>query len=207
MDHAVTTKKVQDLPYYSISIVGINVLVYLVSYYLKPSWYSLGDLNFEQVVAAKEYWRILTAMFLHANLSHIFNNMLLLFFLGAMIEKEIGHFRYVFLYFLSGIGGNCFSLLIKAITNDKVSTIGASGAVFGLVGVLLALVLFSGRKIPNVTPLRVILMIVLSLYNGMTGLNIDNAGHVGGLLSGFLAGTIMCMIQRRRRSGQKRSTI
>jgi rhomboid protease GluP len=142
-------------------------------------------------------------MFLHADLSHIFNNMLLLFFLGAMIEKEIGHFRYIILFFLSGIGGNGFSLLMKAVTNDRASSIGASGAVFGLVGVLLALVLFSGRQMPNVTPLRVVLMIALSLYNGMTGQNIDNAGHVGGLLTGFLAGTIMCVIQRRRKSSQR----
>jgi rhomboid protease GluP len=205
MDNGDTAKKVLNLPFFSISIVVVNVLVYLISFYWKPSWYYWGDLNFEQVVVSKEYWRLLTAMFLHADLNHIFNNMLLLFFLGAMIEKEIGHLRYILLYFFSGIGGNGFSLLIKWVTNDRVSSIGASGAVFGLVGVLLALVLFSGRKMPNVTPLRVIMMILLSLYTGLTGQNIDNAGHVGGLLTGFLAGTFMCVIRRRRRvSPQKK---
>jgi rhomboid protease GluP len=204
MDNGDTAKKVKDLPFFSISIVVANVLVYLISYYWRPSWYSLGDLNYEQVVVAKEYWRLLSAMFLHADLNHIFNNMLLLFFLGSMIEKEIGHIRYLILYFLSGIGGNSFSLLIKGVTNDRAASIGASGAVFGLVGVLLALVLFSGRKMPNVTPLRVVLMILLSLYTGLTGYNIDNAGHVGGLLTGFVAGTIMCMIHRRRKGSPKK---
>jgi rhomboid protease GluP len=200
MENGNAVKKVQNLPYFSIALVTVNVIVYLISCYIEPSWFYWGELSLEQVTVGREYWRIITAMFLHANINHIFNNMLLLFFLGAMIEKEIGHVRYIFLYFLSGIGGNCFSLLIKAITNDSAASIGASGAVFGLVGVLLAIVLFSGRKLPDVTPVRVLLMIILSLYTGLTGQNIDNSGHVGGLLTGFLAGTFMCMIHRRCKS-------
>ena len=129
-------------------------------------------------------------------------NMIILFFLGAMIEKEVGHFVYAGFYFLSGIGGNLISLIWKVICLEPASSIGASGAVFGLDGVLLALVLFAGRRMENVTTGRVVLMIAYSLYSGFTGNNIDNAAHLGGLLTGFLLGLLKCMfdkIQEKRK--------
>ena len=92
----------------------------------------------------------------------------------------------------------CITLLVKYISGDWSSSIGASGAVFGLDGVLLALVLFSGKRIPSVTPVRVVLMIALSVYSGFTGGNIDNAAHIGGLTVGFILAGIMCLIQRRK---------
>ena len=88
------------------------------------------------------------------------------------------------------------SLAVKVMTGDMVGSIGASGAVFGLDGVLLALILFSGKRMPDVTPGRVILMIVLSVYNGFSGVNIDNAAHIGGLFTGFLIGIIICIKDR-----------
>ena len=80
--------------------------------------------------------------------------------------------------------------------NDWSYSIGASGGVFGLDGVLLALVISCGKKSPTVTPLRVILMIVLSLYNGIIGENIDNAAHAGGLVTGFLAAVLLCTVRK-----------
>ena len=146
-----------------------------------------------------EWGRIVWAMFLHGSISHLMNNMLLLFFMGAMIEKEIGHIFYTLLYFLSGIGGNLLSLYMRVANNDPSGSIGASGAVFGMDGVLLAMVLFAGRRMPSVTPIRVMAMIVLSLYSGFSGHNIDNAAHVGGLLTGFLGGCLVCILQRRKK--------
>jgi len=163
----------------------------------------MGKLNAFKVLEKKEYGRILWAMFLHGDISHIFNNMFILFFLGAMIEKEVGHIKYSFLYFISGIGGNLLSLLVKVKTNDLSASLGASGAIFGLDGVLLAMVFFSGRKMENVTPLRVLLMIAFSLYSGFSGENIDNAAHVGGLITGFLAASVLCLLQNRKRRAQK----
>ena len=129
----------------------------------------------------------------------LFRSMVILFFLGSMIEKEVGHFRYALLYLISGIGGNLLSLLAKVVNGDVAASLGASGAIFGLDGVLLAMVLFSGREMENVTPTRVLLMILYSLYSGFTGRNIDNAAHIGGLLTGFLVTSIICFWQRSRR--------
>lgn len=191
--------KWKQCPVVSAALVILNVAVFLICTFTGNSLYNKGMLDVWDVLVQKEYGRVVWAMFLHSGISHIFNNMFILFFLGAMIEKEVGHIRYGIIYFLSGIGGNLLSLFSKAMTNDMSGSIGASGAVFGLDGILLAMVLFSGRRMENVTPVRVLLMIACSLYSGFTGNNIDNAAHIGGLLTGFLAGVAMCMIQRRRK--------
>ena len=191
-------KRLQAVPVVSGVLVSINVIVFFSSIFIGDALYRAGILWAPAVLENREYGRILWAMFLHSDIGHLFNNMVILFFLGAMIEKEIGHVRYGVLYFLSGIGGNLLSLLVKAVTGDMSGSIGASGAVFGLDGALLAMVLLSGRKMENVTPGRVIFMVIYSLYNGFAGENIDNAAHVGGLIIGFGVAAVMCMIQKMR---------
>lgn len=185
-------------PLVSTILVMINIIVFLICTFTGDLLYNKGSLDLWNVMVNREYGRLLTSMFLHSGINHLFNNMLILFFLGAMLEKETGHVSYAILYFLSGLGGNVFSLLSKHMVGNMSASIGASGVVFGLDGVLLAMVLLSRKKMPTVTPVRVVLMIVLSLYNGYLGQNIDNAAHVGGLLTGFAAGVIMCVIERRR---------
>ena len=187
----------KQLPFASGFLVIINVFVFLACMFTNGALYDAGMLNIWGVLVQKEYGRILWAMFMHGSVSHIFNNMLILFFLGAMIEKEIGRLWFFLIYFLSGIGGNLLSLYVKVLTGDNVGSIGASGAIFGLDGVLLSMVLFSGRQMENVTPVRVLLMILFSLYSGYTSGNIDNAAHIGGLLIGFTVGSIMCIVRRR----------
>ena len=188
-------------PIVSATLVIINVIVYIICTFTGNLLYNMGRSSVLNVLVDKEYGRIVYSLFLHGNISHLFNNMLILFFLGAMIEKEVGHIRYAVFYFLSGIGGNALYLFVKVMSGDFSGSIGASGAIFGLDGVLLAMVLFFNGQMENVTPVRVVLMIVYSLYSGFTGANVDNAAHVGGLLTGFLAGVVMCVIERRRTGG------
>lgn len=193
-------ERIRQLPFVSAALVAANVLVYILCLLDGQRIYGGGVLDVYDVTVRKEYLRILWAMFLHASSGHLFNNMLILFFLGAMLERETGHIRFGVFYFLSGIVGNIFSLYIKIVQSDPSASLGASGAVFGLDGVLLAMVLLSGRRMESVTPTRVLLMIILSLYSGFTGGNVDNAAHVGGLIAGFLAGGIMCMIDNGRKN-------
>lgn len=182
--------KQNNLSYVVIILVAINVLVHLYGMFVDSSFITKGELQLSRVVVHKEYYRIITGMFLHADVSHIFNNMFVLFFLGDMMEKEIGHIPLGVIYLLSGIGGNLASLFQKAVTHSSIPSVGASGAIFGLDGLLLALVLFSGRRMKNVTLPRTILMIILSVYSGYTSGNTDNAAHIGGLITGFVIGTI-----------------
>ena len=182
-------KKLRNVPWASGILVAINVIVFLICTFSGNVLYNKGELDVISVLAGRQYGRILWAMFLHAGIEHLFNNMVIL----------TGHISFLVLYFLSGIGGNLCSLLAKLLQMDASASVGASGAIFGLDGVLLAWILLDRRSMPDVTPKRVILMIALSLYSGFTTQNIDNAAHVGGLVTGFLAGLVLCGLRKHRR--------
>ena len=188
--------KWKEVPFVSITLVAVNVLVFLITEFGNGSLFEAGALNVEGVLINKQYGRFLWSMFLHAGIEHLFNNMVMLYFMGTMIEKEIGHVPYCVIYFLSGLGGGLLSLYMKLMLGNPAGSVGASGAIFGLDGLLLAMVLFYRRPMPMVTPLRVCLMIALSLYAGLTSGNIDNAAHIGGLLVGLILGALFCMIKR-----------
>ena len=193
-------KRRQELPIVSGILVAANVIVYLICTFTGNLLYNIGELDAAAVLLRGEYGRIIYSMFLHAGIDHLFNNMVILFFLGAMIEKVTGHIQFLLIYLLSGIGANICSLLYKVMTMDSMASVGASGAIFGLDGVLLAWILLDRQAMPDVTPRRVLLMIVLSLYSGFTAHTIDNAAHVGGLLTGFAAGALLCALRRRKRN-------
>ena len=193
-------KRGQELPIVSGLLVAVNVIVYLICTFTGNLLYNIGELDAAAVLLRGEYGRIIYSMFLHAGIDHLFNNMVILFFLGAMIEKVTGHIQFLLIYLLSGIGANICSLLYKVMTMDSMASVGASGAIFGLDGVLLAWILLDRQAMPDVTPRRVLLMIVLSLYSGFTAHNIDNAAHVGGLLTGFAVGALLCALRRRKRN-------
>ena len=193
-------KRRQELPIVSGILVAANVIVYLICTFTGNLLYNIGELDAAAVLLRGEYGRIIYSMFLHAGIDHLFNNMVILFFLGAMIEKVTGHIQLLLIYLLSGIGANICSLLYKVMTMDSMVSVGASGAIFGLDGVLLAWILLDRQAMPDVTPRRVLLMIALSLYSGFTAHNIDNAAHVGGLLTGFAAGALLCALRRRKRN-------
>lgn len=193
-------KRRQKLPIVSGILVAANAIVYLICTFTGNLLYNIGELDAAAVLLRREYGRIIYSMFLHAGIDHLFNNMVILFFLGAMIEKVTGHIQLLLIYLLSGIGANICSLLYKVMTMDSMASVGASGAIFGLDGVLLAWILLDRQAMPDVTPRRVLPMIVLSLYSGFTAHNIDNAAHVGGLLTGFAAGALLCALRRRKRN-------
>ncbi|MBR1851822.1 MAG: rhomboid family intramembrane serine protease [Lachnospiraceae bacterium] len=195
-------RRLNNLPIVSALLVGINLMVFLGELFSQEALVYLGGVQRTAIVEYHEYGRLVWAMFLHSDISHLFNNMIILFFLGSMLEKEVGHLWFTVIYFLSGIGGNLVSLAVKVLEQSEVPSIGASGAVFGLDGLLLALVLFSKSFRNTATPTRVILMILLSLYNGFMGQNIDNAAHVGGLIVGFVAGMV-CIFFRKLFDGKR----
>ncbi|MBQ8823163.1 MAG: rhomboid family intramembrane serine protease [Lachnospiraceae bacterium] len=192
------TKRREDVPFISILLTGINVVVFLMSLRSKDLLWGKGLLGVSEVLENGEYERMLTSMFLHADAEHLFNNMLILLFLGAMLEKEIGHIRLFVVYMLSGLVGNALSMGMQIVSGDFHYSLGASGGVFGLDGLLLAMAVFAGKRFPHVTPQKVAIMLLLSLYSGFRSSGVDNWAHVGGLLAGFLSGAVICFILYRK---------
>jgi membrane associated rhomboid family serine protease len=182
--------------YVTRALVIANVFIYLITVaqgsglnapagHLFDKWLLWGP-----AVANGDWWRLVTSMFLHANLLHIAFNMLALWWLGSIVEQLLGHGRYLLLYFVSGLAGSAGALLAAPLG----FTVGASGAIFGILGSLLILEwLQTGTFVgPALT------LIVINLAFSFTASGISWGGHVGGLVAGIL-GTLALWQARKLR--------
>lgn len=197
--------RLNDTPCVSAILVIANVIVFLICTFTGELLYNIGNTGAVYVLRG-EYYRMFTSMFLHVDRSHLVGNMLILFGLGTMIEKEVGHIKFGIFYLAAGICGDVASVYGQIVSGNFFTSVGASGAVFGLDGILVALVLFSGKNISGVTLPRIFLMLVCSLYSGFVSADyIDNGAHIGGLIGGFVLGTVLCAARRfreKRRSSE-----
>lgn len=130
-----------------------------------------------------EYYRFITAIFLHAGIIHILFNMLILWQIGSVIELSIGKLRYAGLYLACGLGGGVASVLFN---DPLVLSVGASGAIFGLLG---AYVVMAKRL--NINHSQVLTLIFINLAIGFIVPGIDWHAHVGGLLTGMAVASIL----------------
>ena len=177
-------------------LTAVNIVVFLACQFYGSILYPEGAFSILYLIRNGEYYRLVTAMFLHADISHLANNMILLYFGGEIVEKTVGRIRYLILFFLSGICGNLFSAVYELSTGSFYESIGASGAVFGLVGGLFYLVLAKKGRAAGMSVQRMVLMIALSLYSGFQSVMVNNAAHLGGLLGGFLLAFLLCHVGR-----------
>ena len=141
--------------------------------------------NFRSYVLHGQWWRLITCTFIHVGILHILFNMWALFDIGSFLERMIGSWRFAFAYLIAGLAGSMNSIFWHYATPSA----GASGAIFGMFGLFLALLTtnllekgFRNSMLKSVLP-----MIVVNLLIG-TSAQIDNAGHIGGLLAGLLCG-------------------
>jgi membrane associated rhomboid family serine protease len=171
----------------TVVLVALNVLVYLITVYQGAGISAPGGKVFDDgalvgalIYVDGDWYRIVTAMFLHASLLHLAFNMLALFWLGTIVEQAIGTWRYLLVYFVSGIAGSAGALLFSS---PQAVTVGASGAIFGIMGALLVLEYratgtFAGQALG---------LIAVNLLLTFAIPNISKGGHVGGLVGGILA--------------------
>jgi rhomboid protease GluP len=142
-----------------------------------------------------EWWRLLTCMFIHLGSTHIALNLFGLAGVGPLIERMVGHVFLLLLYLFSGVIGS----LISLFWNPLQVSAGASGAVFGLYGSLLALLLcrYSTQQIQSLAALRILVLgILLCISYGMLEEYVDSAAHIGGLVGGFVGGMMFQLLCR-----------
>lgn len=143
-----------------------------------------------------EFYRLINAMFLHFDLKHLGNNMLVLAAIGSTTERYMGSIPFAIVYFLGGIGGNLLSAYMYAQNGANVVAAGASGAVYAVIGGLLCLLVFHRGRLENFTLNRMVVFLVLILYQGAAESGVDNYAHVGGLICGFVIAVICQLIER-----------
>lgn len=142
----------------------------------------------EPSIRAGEWYRLLTHLFLHGDIWHLGNNMLILFCLGNALEHYVGKFSYAGIYFFSGILAGLGSVVYNT---DSTVSVGASGAVFGVVGAMVWLVLKNKGRLTGFTGPRMIVFVLMSVYAGFVDQGIDNAAHITGLIAGFLLAIVI----------------
>ncbi len=143
-----------------------------------------------------QYWRLLTAVFMHFGIGHIINNMLVLYVMGDHLERALGSMRYLLFYLICGVGANVVSMWFEMVTARVSVSAGASGAVFGVIGGLLYVVLRNRGKLEDLSTRQMAVMILLSLYFGFTSSGVNNVAHVAGLVIGFLTGAVLYRVPR-----------
>lgn len=178
--------------------LALNVAASLLYEILGDVVYTKGSLSVLDVIEKQEYYRVLSSMFLHAGVDHIVGNMVFVFILGDMLEQAIGHVRFAAIYLLTGIGGNLCSMLFELTTGSFYHTVGASGAVCGIMGALLVLVIRNRGNFGHISLNRMILAIVYMIYTGLQSPIVNNAAHIGGLLSGVLVMAVLALLQGKK---------
>lgn len=184
----------------NMTFVIINVVVYLILEILGDTtdgafMYAHGAMYPWAVLEEGEWYRMLTAAFIHFGLPHLVNNMVLMICLGSYLERAYGRVKYAILFLICGIGGNLISMFAMIIKQNMAIAGGASGVVFGLIGALLFLVLKNKGRFEDLTLKRFLLMMALALYYGFSTAGVDNAAHVGGLMVGFVMGCIYFVLE------------
>ena len=174
-------------------LIGINVAVFVILSCLgdtESAGFMLqhGAMEWRSIMECGEYYRIFTSMFLHFGFEHIFENMIFLFLIGSYLEEAMGSVRYFIYYLLCGVGSGLCSLAVDMLLKTQAVSAGASGAIFGVVGGLLCVVLKNKGNFKGIGLSGVIIMIAGSLYYGLTSSGVDNVAHIGGLICGFLLG-------------------
>lgn len=187
----------------TIGLVAINIFLYIVSVFSADLLYNEGAFSLRYLLLNKQWWRIITSMFLHADADHLAGNMLMLYVSGELVEKYVGKQKFALLYFFSGISGSLLYAVYEFTTGRYVDTIGASGAVFGVIGALLVIVLRNRGRYANITIGRMGFMIVYMLYMGFGTSNINNAAHIGGLLGGMILTALYMLADGNRKSGRR----
>lgn len=188
------TDYLRNVSWVSAILVAVNVILFLICTFTGDLLYNKGALGVMYIVEDKAYYRIVSSMFLHWDMQHLFSNMIVLYYVGAVVERRIGHIPYAIVYFLAGIAGNIFSIGYQVFLGEDIVSVGASGAVFGVEGVLLFLIIMHHGRLESMTAGRVAFAIAFSLYCGFTSTNVNNAAHVGGVLMGFASAAVICLI-------------
>lgn len=171
-----------------------NVLLFIITWLMSSSFVSINEyvlMDFGALTyygtRAGEFYRILFSTFLHADILHITFNMYALYVLGPQLESFYGTKKFIFIYFVSAILG---SLLALPFMDPNDLLVGASGAIFGLLGALLYFGYYYRTYLGNVIIRQVVPIIVINLFFGTLPF-ISNSAHIGGLIGGVLAARIV----------------
>ena len=170
----------QKKPIVTYVLIVINILIFIVSMFANDFLYNLAVNRY--LITEGQWYRLITGIFLHANIFHLVFNMYALYIIGMQIESFLGKGKYLAVYLLSGLAGSVLSIFMSSGFS-----VGASGAIFGLMGSLLYFGYHYRVYLDSVIKSQIIPLIIINLLIGFFASGIDIWAHIGGLIGGVLA--------------------
>ena len=170
-------------PYLTIFLIIVNCIFYFIPF-LMGEYNNIINMYCVHgpSIRAGDYYRLLTGMFLHGSLMHLALNCYSIYIIGAQVESFLGKAKFAVIYFFSGITGALLSITL----NGSVGSVGASGAIFGLMGALLYFGYYYRVYLGNVVKSQILPLILINLFSGFILPGIDNFAHIGGLVGGVI---------------------
>lgn len=176
------------------SLIVINILIYLMSVIISKNIYDIDSYTLvslgakvNELINNGQPWRLITCTFLHGGLAHIAFNMYALKIIGEEVEYVYGKGKYICIYLISALGGSIFSYIF----NSDAISVGASGAIFGLLGAMIIFGIKHKEKIGKAYIMNLFKVVLINIFIGVTISNIDNSGHIGGLIFGSISAFIL----------------
>lgn len=199
-------KRKSKIPYITISVIAINVIVFILMEILGSTEsveYMLahGALSYDTVVVKGEYYRLLTSFFMHFGFEHLVNNIVVLGVTGYYLENILKRGTFATIYMLSGLLSGAASMFWHHMINDYCVSAGASGAIFGLTGALVFIIITNRTIRRSVGIPRFIIFFLLIFYNGRVNAEIDNAAHIAGFIIGFAIMALISLIKKNSTRG------
>lgn len=179
-------------------LIVINAIIYFdleaTGNTLNPMFMlDYGAMHWSNVFDDGEWWRLFTSMFMHFGFDHLLGNMVVLFLLGNALEQAVGKMRFAIMYIGSGLTGALISCIYQWSVEGNVVSAGASGAIYGVMGAMIAV--FGVCKIRTSVSLRgVVIYSIINIVNSMNTEGIDHLAHMGGFTSGALLAIILLLI-------------
>ncbi|MDO4621007.1 MAG: rhomboid family intramembrane serine protease [Lachnospiraceae bacterium] len=188
---------IEKIPRTTAILAAANVILFFLAEIFSGSTLETGVLitwggAYLPALQDGQYWRLFTAMFTHSGIRHLLNNMLLLCLLGSVLETQLGPVRYAVLYLLSGVLANVISWRLYLAQNSRTLVfVGASGAVFAVMGALLWIIIRNKGRLADLSLRSMLILLGFSLYFGFVSEGISNEAHISGLLLGFLFSVLL----------------
>jgi len=166
-------------------LISINIIIFILfKFAIDPEYFLLLAQINNKIINHYELWRLITAMFLHSDILHIFSNMFGLLLFGAFLETYLTKISFLLLYFISGLTGNIFSLILLPL--DTIS-LGASGCIFGLIGAAIIIIAMHKDKSILILGMMYVFLFIISSFSP----GINYFAHIFGLLGGVLFGYLL----------------
>lgn len=184
----------------TIVLITINIIVFLITAILSNNIFDIDTrvllyfgAKYNPLIYSGEFWRLITYAFLHGGIIHIAFNMYGLYIIGPQIQQIYGVGKYLSIYIISCITAS----LLGVIASPSAVSVGASGGIFGLMGALLAFAIVERHSMEKRYISSLMQVIIINLIIGLSLRNIDNFGHIGGLLGGIIMGYFTYKLKKR----------